>query len=182
MIRMKKMALSPWLTAVLYVFFIYATLSVVPAPLMFLRSHNLLRLTLGTVYSACVVILLSQMAYRGEKRWWRFAALLGIFSLYPLIAMKTSSPEEQLHFLEYGLVGVLFARAISGGQHYTWKIYSGALALGGLAGWIDEILQGLLPNRHYDVRDIWLNIVSVALGLALRSFFPSKNPASNPPR
>ncbi len=176
---MKKSHFSPWAIAILYVFFIYATLSVVPIPLQFLRSNNLLRLTLGALYLLCAIFILRQAADNGERRWQRYAALLGIFFLYPFIALKTSSPEEQIHFLEYGLVGVLFARALAAGKPYTWRTYAGAFLLGTLAGWLDEILQGLLPNRHYDIRDIWLNAVSVALGLTIRSLISAKSP-SNP--
>lgn len=169
--RMKKSTRNAWLVAILYVAFIYATLSVVPIPLRFLRNHNLLRLTLSAIYLTCFIVLVSQLAQRGEKRWWRFAILTAIFSLYPIIALKTSSPEEQVHFLEYGLVGVLFARALADGGPYSLKIWIGALILGALAGWIDEIFQGYLPNRHYDIRDIWLNVISVTLGLLLRAVY-----------
>lgn len=156
-----------------YVFFIYATLNIVPAPLQFLRNHNLLRLTLRGLYAASLVLLIIAMVRRGVFCWWRFAGLIGLFALYPLIATQTSSYEEQIHFLEYGLVGVFFARAIASHGVRTWKTYAGAFFLGSLAGWIDELLQGRLSNRHYDIRDVWLNIVSVTLGLFLLKLFPS---------
>jgi len=166
--RMKK----DWLLAILYVCFIYATLNFAPAPLQFLRSHNLLRLSLAVVYVFFIVGLLTLMIRRGEKRWWRYVLFLFVISLYPLIAKHTSSPEEQIHFFEYGLVGVLFARALAAGKPYAPKIWLGAFVLGTAAGWLDEILQGMLPTRHYDVRDIWLNAISVALGLLLKSLIP----------
>ncbi len=171
---MKKFALPPWRDAILYVLFIYSTLSIVPAPLRFLRMHNMLRVTLGVVYTASFIALFSKLAAEVPKQWWRFAVLAGIFLLYPVIARATSSPEEQVHFLEYGLVGVLFARALAGDRPHTWKIYLGALVIGSIVGWIDELLQGLVPNRHYDIRDIWFNVVSVTLGLTLRSLYPHK--------
>jgi VanZ family protein len=163
-----------WIIAVLYVAFIYATLNVAPAPLRFLRSLNLLRLTLTAVYLAGLGYLMIRLLRHPKYTAWRMILLVGVWALYPLFARFTTSPEEQLHFFEYGLVGVLFARALRADGPRTRMTYIGAGALGTLAGWLDEVLQGLLPNRHYDVRDIALNAVSVALGLVIYALTPSK--------
>ena len=37
-------------------------------------------------------------------------------------------------------------------------------------GWLDEALQGVLPNRVYDLRDVRLNALAGALALAALAF------------
>ena len=101
-----------WVLALGYVAFIYATLPVVGPPVQFLRSHGVLRLTLGILYSACFVALWWELIQRNAKQVWRFVALIAVFALYLLISTQVSTPEERIHFLEYGLVGVFFSRAL----------------------------------------------------------------------
>ena len=98
-----------------------------------------------------------------------------IFFLYYYLGRTIHLPEEEIHFFEYGMVGILFARAIAEHVQEKWKIFMGALILSGLAGWLDEGIQGLMPTRHYDLRDVVLNIVSASMGLAIFLIFPSKS-------
>ena len=72
----------------------------------------ILRLTLGVIYFSCVAALFFKLWQKRPKPW-RYLALVATLSLYFLVARFTSSPEEQTHFLEYGLVGVLLLRAIN---------------------------------------------------------------------
>jgi VanZ family protein len=41
-----------------------------------------------------------------------------------------------------------------------------------VTGWCDELIQGLLPNRHYDLHDVALNAVSGLLALVGRFVIP----------
>jgi hypothetical protein len=41
-----------------------------------------------------------------------------------------------------------------------------ALALTAAGGLVDEIVQGILPNRHWDLRDVAVNAGAGALALA----------------
>ncbi len=156
-----------WALAVGYVGFIYATLGAVRAPVSYLRSHGLLRISLAVLYVGCYAGLLSVLVKtRPLRLLLRFLGLTGLFFIYYLVATSVVKlPEEQIHFFEYGLVGVFFLRALVDDRGADATSVFQALALAAAAGWLDEILQGLLPSRHYDVRDIFLNIVSAVLGL-----------------
>lgn len=72
------------------------------------------------------------------------------------------SPEEAVHFVLYGGLGALLFRALAHRLHDV-TIYPAAIALGTLIGTIDETVQWLLPTRVWDIRDIFLNAVSVML-------------------
>jgi hypothetical protein len=65
-------------------------------------------------------------------------------------------PEEAVHFLEYGVLGVLLFRALRTGIQDSSVFVAGAL-IGILVGIFDEIIQWLVPGRFWDFRDIVLN-------------------------
>lgn len=73
-----------------------------------------------------------------------------------------SSPEEAVHFVLYGGLGALLFRALAH-RVQDVSIYPAAVALGALIGTLDETVQWLLPTRVWDIRDIFLNAISVAL-------------------
>jgi hypothetical protein len=79
------------------------------------------------------------------------------------------APEEALHFVEYGVLGVLIYRAL---LHRLRDpgLYLVAALIGGIIGTLDEAIQWITPRRVWDLRDIRLNFVAgvlVQLGLAL---------------
>jgi len=98
-----------------------------------------------------------------------------VISVYVAVGGKVSTPEEQIHFSNMDWWDPI-SRALESEKRFGWKVAGQALLLATLAGWIDEVLQGFLPNRHYDRHDIALNFISALLGLAIYALYP-KNPA-----
>jgi hypothetical protein len=154
-----------WVVALCYVALIYGTLEVARMPLAALRAHGFLRLSLGILFlvtlSACIVLIV----HHHSISLWRLGCMGLIAALYYFAAGVAQTPEEQIHFFEYGLVGIFFLRALSHHIPNGWKLWAVALLLATAAGWCDEFLQGLTPHRHYDLRDVGLNAISAALGL-----------------
>ena len=74
-------------------------------------------------------------------------------------------PVERVHFSEYGVLTFLLFRLLrhrdSSRRTYGWTLVGVCLI-----GFLDEALQGLLPNRVYDPRDLWFNGVAGILGLS----------------
>lgn len=167
-----------WFWALGYVAFIYATLEVIWIPFQMLRTHGLLRLTLGLIYAGCFFMITRGLVNRGVRNARPYLIVVGVFIAYFIIAGRVSRLEEQLHFFEYGLVGVLFARALEKRARSGVLVYTGAFVLAVLAGIIDEKLQGLLPHRTSSVQDIVLNVISAGLGLLVYNLFPKR--ASSP--
>jgi len=66
------------------------------------------------------------------------------------------SPEEAVHFLEYGILAILLHRALRPTIPDAFVFIAGALA-GALIGTMDEVIQWFSPNRFWDWRDIVLN-------------------------
>ncbi|MCJ7563482.1 MAG: VanZ family protein [Candidatus Aminicenantes bacterium] len=83
--------------------------------------------------------------------------------LYAYFALQLkSSPEEAVHFLEYGLLGYFLFRALNLSIRDK-SVYLSATLFALLIGTFDEILQWIIPLRYWDFRDAGLNGLSGGL-------------------
>ena len=84
------------------------------------------------------------------------------------LRLGLGSPEEAVHFVEYGVLGVLLFRAF---VHTIPDagVYVAAWLLGTLLGGVDELIQWAVPKRYFDFRDIALNSASCGLALVALS-------------
>jgi VanZ family protein len=71
-------------------------------------------------------------------------------------------PEEAVHLLEYGILGLLLYRALTD-RIPDPTVYVAAILIGILVGTVDELIQWLVPGRFWDFRDIVLNGGAVTL-------------------
>jgi VanZ family protein len=105
-------------------------------------------------------------------------AVLAVFAgLYAAVMLPlVGRVEEALHFVQYGAVGGFAYAALAERRR---RLVAGdrppgaaaAPAAGAFlfttgAGWIDEGIQHLLPNRYYDLRDVLFNATGGALAIA----------------
>lgn len=87
--------------------------------------------------------------------------IVGVISLFATVQLW-QRPEEAVHLLEYGILGVLITRALRHHDDDSAQ-YLVAIAIGAMIGTIDEVLQFVTPLRFFDFRDVWLNAAAVAL-------------------
>ncbi len=66
------------------------------------------------------------------------------------------SPEEAVHFLEYGVLAILLHRALRPTMSSD-LVFVAAMLVGALIGTVDEIIQWISPGRYWDWRDLLLN-------------------------
>ena len=88
------------------------------------------------------------------------------------ITATARTPIEGLHFIQYGVLGLLAYRALSHRIH-DFGVYLSATLIATIVGTIDEAVQWILPNRVWDIRDILFNLsgslmVQFAIGLGFR--------------
>jgi VanZ family protein len=111
-------------------------------------------------FLVALYILIVHLKIRAASR---YIWLIACAALYFLETLRLwENPEEAVHFLEYGLLGFLLFRA--------WRlsipdkgIYLASFFTGSLVGTFDEILQWILPDRYWDIRDLMLNALAVGL-------------------
>ncbi len=140
----------------------------------FLRERNLLR---KSMLAAAVIVAVATVVHfirqrAGVREW---AVLGAVGAAYLFAASRIEIVQERVHLFEYGAVALLFERALTVSRSERCKNSSGswraldagaaALGLGALVGIADELVQGALPNRQFDLRDIGLNSLAVATAL-----------------
>ena len=167
-----------WSAAGLCILLIYASLYWARPLAEWLRQANLLRVAVAAAFvSAAVVITL---LLRAQGAGWRvFVTVGGIGAGYSILLVAVPMmPEERLPFLQYGVVAALIylalderrarlaeSGAVPGGTLSWFPPLPMAWLLTTLAGWLDEGIQAVLPNRVYDLRDVAFNSVAAVVCL-----------------
>ena len=111
----------------------------------------------------CLIFLVS-VARFFELRRGKIRLLLLLFPLG--IWFLRGNPEEAVHLVEYGAL----ALALLWGANETsgrWRAAIKAGFMASLIGLGDEVLQGINPERFFDLRDIVINVSGAILTLIL---------------
>jgi hypothetical protein len=158
---------------------IYSTLGVARSVTDALRDRNMLRATLALL----LLLVLGPAAWRWAKSrpdWREIGALLGVAFAYWMVWIRTTGWEERTHLLEYGVVAALIHMALleRRGQGRDVPVSAAlAVAATSVLGLLDEIIQAVLPNRIFDIRDVFFNFVAAFLVIAARlALAPQRGP------
>jgi hypothetical protein len=100
-----------------------------------------------------------------------------ISCLYGLILYIVDVPEEQVHFIEYGILSGLIYIALTHDIHNNVYVYFLTVFIVFVFGAIDEVIQWILPNRIFDIRDILINGIAGILVQLLIAMVISKRRA-----
>ncbi len=113
----------------------------------------------------CLVAAATQLWRRPGKSWKNLAWLLLVGAVIAGLTMSLrANPEEAIHFIQYGVLGILSFRALS----YRIRdpsIYLAAAGVTVIVGILDEGLQWATRERIWDLRDIYINLSAGALAL-----------------
>ena len=158
-----------WALIIIYVLFIYVSLPFFPAFISTLRnfiSKELLNF-LSLVLSISFFLLLSVWIYNKNYKAKQFLLIISPLLLLTYLSLSLDVWVERIHFIEYGVLGLLISRAVNV-RTLHGIIYTGCLVT--LIGAVDEIIQWFLPNRVGDMRDVFMNSVGGLSGLWLGRF------------
>jgi len=112
---------------------------------------------------ACIFLLYYLIVKLKIRNVSNYVWLFIISGTYVYFTLKLwESPEEAIHFLEYGLLGFFLFRALSI-KIRDKSIYITATLFALFVGTFDEILQWITPDRYWDFRDVGLNALSGGL-------------------
>jgi phosphatidylserine synthase len=129
---------------------LYSTLGVVRLVTNALRDANLLRVFVGLVFAAAACAVGVFVARSPSLRRPGTLAALGLTALvYALVLSPMESPEEKLHFVEYGVVALLAFAAAPARWSDPRRLVTAALFTAAV-GALDEGFQALLPSRYAD--------------------------------
>jgi hypothetical protein len=113
-----------------------------------------------TALAASVYLLIRHRPTSRHSFIWLITVAV-IFIGYTLY-LGQRSPEEATHFFQYGILGVLVYRALTH-KIQDISIYLSGAIICGTIGAVDEAIQWLVSDRHWDLRDIWINFFAGAL-------------------
>ena len=166
-----------WQAAALCLILIYSSLYIARPIAESLRERNLLRAAVGLAFFLALVGIWA-VVRRWQPGWRVGLGLLAAGLLYVPVFVFLHLPEERLHYLQYGIFcGLVYAalrerrrnRPISESAGWAPRLFCSswflALVLTLLAGWVDEGIQEILPNRFYDLRDVAFNFSAGVLYL-----------------
>jgi hypothetical protein len=118
---------------------------------------------LSAILLAIVILAVHIIRYRPISRSGYFwISTVGVVFIVYTIKLGEENPEEAVHFIQYGVLGVLAYRALAH-RIRDISIFFSAAAICGIIGIIDEVIQWLTPQRYWDLRDVWLNFLAAAL-------------------
>ena len=177
----KQMRAAWWAVTITYIGVTYASLGAMPA---LWERFNALFGGRGVVaqYGLYLTVGLSILYHlvwvKKERRVWRYVILCCFVALFFVMLKMEKNPGEKIHMAQYGLLGVLLYNALK----IDFDKYRSALYLVGAAiciatGAMDEVIQGILPNRHFTWHDVLINVLSCILALlVIRVAFLENNP------
>ena len=148
-----------WSLIACYVVLIYSTLYIMRPILNFLKLtlKGYLNLSVVVIFFIILSLILAYIVNNRERYgvsqylWFSF-----ICCLYGLVIYILELPEEQVHFIEYGVLSALIYLALTHDINNR-SIYSLSSLIVFVFGAIDEVIQWVLPNRIFDIRDIVIN-------------------------
>lgn len=166
MIHMEKMMLRKiwWTIISAYILLVYATLSVVSV--MWDQIDGLLGgrgpfVIMFLVLVAALMVLVHMVFVKKEKGAKEYLLFLLFLWVYLALGKIAKLPAEKVHLIEYCLLGIMIYNALKIDINpYDWKLYicGGVFCI--VIAFIDEVIQGILPNRVFDLRDIFVNVMS----------------------
>ena len=169
-----------WALVLAYTIVLYTTLPI--APWFYYRIEGLSGGLYGFYQNVFVLstaaILMGYLAFhKMEKRAGPYLWFLIIALGYGLFLSWTELASERIHFIEYGLLSWLLMAALRhdfDGPKLLWL--AGLIIF--LLGFVDEVIQWVLPNRYFELKDVGMNTVGGLLGLLLARFVLMPKPSS----
>ncbi|WP_420642035.1 VanZ family protein [Candidatus Leptofilum sp.] len=149
---------------------IYATLGRAPAIAAALREQSRLRDNMFfALFVAMVVVAILFIRSRPGRA--EVAVGMGVLIIYVTAWLRIGTLEERTHLFEYGLVAALVHEALlerkgNGRLHPNPALL--ALIISFCLGFLDETIQAILPNRVFDIRDIFFNTVAAVMIIGAR--------------
>lgn len=168
-----------WLWTLVVMVAIYSTLGPARKLADTLREHNLLRVSFALV----LLLVVGAIVWRWVQRrpdWSEIGIALGVAFAYLMVWWRIDSWEERTHLIEYGIVAALIHQALLERVRNGRRVpvpATLAVAMTALLGTLDEIIQAILPNRVFDVRDIGFNALAGFMVIAARlALVPQQRP------
>lgn len=155
-----------WTAAVLWSLLIFALVPVARAIQTFVAEVSGPEIYTFAVIAMVVLGAAAMTVYQVRRTRIERAGLLWLLLVAAVYVLYTiflrGAKIEALHFILYGVLGLLLYRALTH-RVRDLGIYFAAAILGAIVGTLDEALQWVTPKRWWGLQDIWIDFVGAAL-------------------
>ena len=126
----------------------------------------------GMMVFVLAIFLGGSISFLYVSRLWRYPPINIFFTALILLSgigysLLLPLPEERIHLVQFGLLGLLACPCFWMRTAGFWKWIWRPLLFVFLVGTIDEIIQWFLPDRVFDLRDILFNALGGIWGILL---------------
>ncbi len=170
-----------WLALLLYTAGLYSSLNLtynLYVSVFDRIGRHRMSLLVNSFYAVVAVALALVLARRLPRSIGRYSAFLAILVAAGLLLNMEPVPADRIHLIQYAPLACLAYEV----HRFRWeglRCHAAALGTVVLVGCGDELLQSLLPSRHFDPHDVLLNTMAGILVLAFIGFvLPHRKPTS----
>ena len=131
-----------------------------------LAGYHLLGALLVALLALLLFYLVAYFIFLGIRNTLAYLGIAGLLLIAFLLMQAMVTTAEKIHLLEYSLLALFFYKACR--FHFQGVLLFGIpwLLTTGVS-WVDELWQGILPERVYDIQDVLFNTLGGMLGLGV---------------
>jgi len=163
-----------WLITGIYVAIIYATLGYA---LPIWNSINAFFggkgvVVLYVLYGIVAIVALFYILFlKKERSIPKFLLFLFFIGAFLIMFKFEKNPGEKIHMIQYGVLGIFLYNALKiDFNRFDKRLYIFGSLISMILGSIDEVIQGVLPNRVFTWHDVFINGLSAIIALLLIRF------------
>ncbi|MEO5376945.1 MAG: VanZ family protein [Magnetococcus sp. DMHC-6] len=163
-----------------YLFLLYTILPLTPVAVSYMYTKigpSVFGIGVNSSLLALTLAGLGLLIYYRITDHWIYVLLPTICTA--LVIIRIEKAVERVHFLEYFIVGFLVCKSL---RVVSWRLALWATFIVLSIGTLDEGIQGLLPNRYWDIRDLGMNAIGGGLGLWWARFVGRRGSFSRDPQ
>lgn len=156
-----------WRVLLIYVGLVFGGLYFTPFMSDFLIAKGELGDLISWVYWTAGVFLVGILYFKFRiNQIEAYGMVVGLIILFLAAFERLEVSTDRFHFLEHGLIFVFVYMALQFSNRGV-ILFGRALLLCLLIAFADESIQGILPNREAEWKDIWTNLFSYYLAAGL---------------
>jgi hypothetical protein len=160
-----------WVAFGAYVAVVFVTVPFARQVVLALRNTDTLGATVTAAYAVAVAGVVHYVLFnRRLADWIAFVVVAALLCVVTVLLLGLAIPEERVHFLQYGSMALLarsaLARGTEGDARAARHLLLG-IAITSTLGLLEECLQGLVPRRVFDWRDVAMNAGAAFTALSL---------------
>ncbi|HEY3256716.1 MAG TPA: VanZ family protein [Polyangiaceae bacterium] len=158
-----------WIALGAYVAVVFVTVPFTRRVVLALRNTDLLGATVTGSYAIAVAGVVYYVLFnRRLADWVAFAVVAALLCVVTVLLLGLAIPEERVHFLQYGSMALLARSALARGtEGHAARSLALGVALTSTLGLLEECLQGLVPWRVFDWRDVAMDAGAALITLLL---------------